>query len=91
MSRITRSYWRLMTPPQHLFFFSKPTLTQMLERLGFEVVTCSHPWKISPMSLLVFQLLRVLGLPNRAVPRFGNLGIPINLFDALRLVARRAD
>ena len=91
VSRVTRSSWRLMTPPQHLFFFSKPTLTQMLGRLGFEVIKCSHPWKIVPLSLLVFQLLRVVGLPNRAVPRLGNLGIPVNLFDALRLVARRAE
>jgi SAM-dependent methyltransferase len=90
-SRITRSAWRLMTPPQHLFFFSKPTLVRMLGRLGFEVIECSHPWKLVPLSLVVFQLFRMLGLPKRAEPWLGNLGIPVNLFDALRVVARRAE
>ena len=76
---------------KHLYFFSKPTLTRMLGRVGFEVIECSHPWKIVPLDLMVFQLLRVFGLPNRALPRLGNLGIPINLFDAFRLVARRVE
>lgn len=91
VSRVTRSAWRLMTPPQHLFFFSKQTLAQMLGRLGFEVVESSHPWKVVPLSLLAFQMQRMFGLPNPAAPRLGSLGIPVNLFDALRLVARRAE
>lgn len=91
LSRSMSSGWRLMTPPQHLFFFSKATLTQMLARLGFEVLECGYFWKIVPVSLLLFQILRVFGHPKRPGTRFGNLGVPVNLFDAFRLVARRAE
>src|SRR4029453_13556318 len=37
-ARIMGRHWRLMTPPQHLFFFSPTTIKLLLSRLGFEVV-----------------------------------------------------
>jgi hypothetical protein len=49
-------YWRLMTPPQHLFFISRGSITKLLERAGFEVLDFVHPWKLVPLGLTAYQL-----------------------------------
>jgi 2-polyprenyl-3-methyl-5-hydroxy-6-metoxy-1,4-benzoquinol methylase len=88
-SRIMRTHWRLMTPPQHTFFFSPRTMSAMLTRLGFDVIECRKPWKMVPAGLVLYQLGRILGM--RKLPRLNSVhvGLPINLFDAFRMVAVR--
>lgn len=90
LSRLTGPRWRLMTPPQHLFFFDPKSITHMLERLGFRVVEVSHPWKTVPLSLIVYQLARYAKL-TRLAKRVSTLpgGLPVNLFDAMRVIAVR--
>ncbi len=87
LSRVMRSYWRLMTPPQHLFFFSKRTLAAVLERAGFRIVQFARPAKLVPVSLILFQLARIVGLKPRAVSWMNTTALPVNLFDAMRVVA----
>jgi len=89
LARAMGRRWRLMTPPQHLWFFSPKTVTALLERHGFRVHTVEHPWKLVPLALVAYQATRYLGgqaLVRRFVPR-GRL--PINLFDAMRVIAER--
>lgn len=89
-ARLSGSSWRLMTPPQHLWFFSPETVTRLLERTGFRTLRVTHPWKVVPLSLIAFQGLRLLGLGNRSwMPRLPG-GVPVNLFDAMRVVAEAA-
>ncbi len=87
LSRLTGPAWRLLTPPQHLFYFTETSLTALLARCGFSVERCTRPWKRVPLSLLLFQLGRMLRLRPKVVPILNRLSIPINLFDAMRLVA----
>jgi 2-polyprenyl-3-methyl-5-hydroxy-6-metoxy-1,4-benzoquinol methylase len=89
LSRIMGKNWRLMTPPQHTFFFSPRTMSAMLARVGFEIVECRKPWKSVPFDLTLYQLGRILGM--RKPPRLGSLrfGLPVNLFDAFRMIAVR--
>lgn len=87
-ARLTGRKWRLMTPPQHLFYFTRDTLTTMLDRAGFEVLEFSHPWKLVPLGLILYQLsprLKSLLGPIARLP----IGLYVNLFDAMFLVARR--
>ena len=64
-------------------------MTAMLKRLGFEVVEYRKPWKTVPFGLIIYQLGRILGM-SRPVRLSGlRFGIPVNLFDAFRLVAIR--
>ena len=84
--------WRLMTPPQHLWFFTRRSFEETARRLGLELVDYQHPWKRVPVSLIVFQLCRLIGLGKVKVPfsrALGGAGIPINLFDAMRVVLRK--
>lgn len=86
-ARITGRRWRLMTPPQHLWFFSPHALGLLLERSGFRLAEVEHPWKRVPLSLIAYQGLRLLGLA--APTALGRIpgSVPLNLFDAMRVIA----
>ena len=80
--------WRLMTPPQHLWFFTPESMKRLAGALGLTLESLDHPWKVVPLSLIAFQLRRMLGL--RASAHAANrLGLPVNLFDAMRIVFRK--
>ena len=89
LARIAGPRWRLMTPPQHLWFFTVPSIAGLAARLGMRVAALDHPWKIVPASLISFQLGRMLGFKPAGAARGGRLGVPVNLFDAMRIVLRR--
>jgi 2-polyprenyl-3-methyl-5-hydroxy-6-metoxy-1,4-benzoquinol methylase len=81
--------WRLMTPPQHLWFFTVESFRRWAPRFGMQVRGVDHPWKLVPLSLIVFQLGRMAG--RQVAPSLVNrIGIPVNLFDAMRVVLQRA-
>lgn len=91
LARAMGKRWRLMTPPQHLWFFSPATLGALLARHGFAVERVEHPWKRVPLALIAYQAARYAGPAIqdrlRRLPIRG--GIPINLFDAMRVTAVR--
>jgi SAM-dependent methyltransferase len=90
LARAMGRRWRLMTPPQHLWFFSRRTLGALLARTGFRVESITHPWKWVPTALIAYQATRYLG-GQELVKRFPPPGrVPMNLFDAMRVVAIRA-
>jgi SAM-dependent methyltransferase len=88
-ARIMGRRWRLMTPPQHLFFFSKATLGSLLGRAGFQPVVWTHPWKIVPVGLAAYQAARRLGWRVSIGEPWYRLGMPLNFFDALRVIATK--
>lgn len=92
LSRLTASRWRLMTPPQHLFFFTPKSIREMLSSTGFRVTKIEYPWKWVPLSLVAYQMARTARVPQRmaldAVKSI-NLSVPLNLFDAMRVWATK--
>jgi SAM-dependent methyltransferase len=89
LARLMGKRWRLMTPPQHLWFFTRESMRRMAAGLGLTVEHMDSPWKIVPLSLVLFQFQRIAGRPARAFPAASSLGVPINLFDAMRIVLRK--
>jgi SAM-dependent methyltransferase len=89
IARLAGEKWRLMTPPQHLWFFTQESMRRLAASLGLEVAAYDHPWKIVPLSLIVFQCQRMLGLSPTRQPKGSGIGIPVNLFDAMRVVLRK--
>jgi 2-polyprenyl-3-methyl-5-hydroxy-6-metoxy-1,4-benzoquinol methylase len=87
LARLTGPKWRLMTPPQHLSFFTAQAMRRMLEATGFRVLSLNHPWKRVPLSLIAFQLQRLAGREPRPMPMLDSLALPVNLWDAMRVVA----
>jgi hypothetical protein len=89
LARAMGKRWRLMTPPQHLWFFSPATLGALLARHGFAVERVEHPWKRVPIALIAYQAARYLG-GQALVERLPLRGaVPVNLFDAMRVTAVR--
>jgi SAM-dependent methyltransferase len=89
-ARLARARWRLMTPPQHLWFFTQESMRRLSTGLGLAVEHVDHPWKTVPVSLIIFQLRRMLGLQGEAITTASRVGVPVNLFDAMRVVLRKA-
>jgi len=85
-AKIFRKHWRLMTPPQHLFFFSKKTITELLESAGFRVTEIKSPWKFVSFGLIFYQIFNRLGLKIK-FNFLNGVGIYLNLFDAIRVTA----
>ena len=93
LARVMGGAWRLLTPPQHLYFFSVRTLTKLLARCGLVVVDVTHPAKLVPVGLALFQLARYAGPlapPLQSMARRSpRIALPVNLLDAVRVVATR--
>lgn len=89
IARLMGARWRLMTPPQHLWFFTPESLRRMADSLGFSIVHFDRPMKIVPLSLIFFQVRRMLGLSHGPTASAGRVGLPLNLFDAMRVVLRK--
>jgi hypothetical protein len=58
-------------------------------RLGLTAVRVDHPWKLVPLSLILFQLKRMLRMRSASASGLGRIGMPVNLFDAMRVVLRK--
>jgi SAM-dependent methyltransferase len=89
VARLAGAKWRLMTPPQHLWFFTRESVRLMSAPLGLSMIRADHPWKTVPVSLIVFQLRRILGLRSAGIATSSRIGLPVNLFDAMRIVLRK--
>jgi SAM-dependent methyltransferase len=90
-ARIAGQHWRLMTPPQHLWYFSPESIRRLARSLGLEVEAIDHPWKLVPLSLITYQLRRMLGSGRPRASGGSRIGIPVNMFDAMRCVLRKRD
>lgn len=87
-ARLFGKRWRLMTPPQHTFFFSRHTLQMIFEKMNYTLEVVRRPWKVVPLSLAFYQLGSRLGFRLRALEKL-NVFVPVNLGDTVLVVARK--
>ena len=91
-ARLAGRSWRLMTPPQHLWFFTPESIRRLSHSLGLELEAYDHPWKVVPLALIEFQMRRLLGASRGRLTTLANrIGLPVNLFDAMRCVLRNPE
>ena len=88
-ARVMKKKWRLMTPPQHTYFFSKKTLTGLFRKFNYEIVKMDRPWKFVPLGLAFYQLGCRLGTRIKWLEKLSNVGVYLNLFDTVRIVAKK--
>ena len=89
IARVLKKHWRLITPPQHLFYFSRRTMTSLLEKIGFRVIYCARPWKSVPLGLATYQFGNRMGLRLSMLESLNWLAVPVNLFDTIHVIARK--
>jgi SAM-dependent methyltransferase len=89
-ARMMGRHWRLMTPPQHLWFFTPKSIAGLAKRSRLSVEKVSYPWKVVPLALIIYQLKRMFRGAGGGIPAtFNAIGLPVNLFDAMRVVLRK--
>ena len=89
VAKLSGPKWRLMTPPQHLWYFTPESMRRMSDGLGLSIDRLDHPWKTVPASLILFQLRRMFGIRGAPVTVGSSIAVPVNLFDAMRIVLRK--
>lgn len=89
VARFSGPKWRLMTPPQHLWYFTPESMRRLAAGLGLSIERLDHPWKTVPASLILFQLRRMFGARGAPVTVGNSIAVPVNLFDAMRIVLRK--
>ncbi len=87
--------WHLIVPPEHIHLFGRRSAVRLLDTCGFDplaVTTIGKTFTIQYIFQTLGHWLKV-GLFERAANRLqgttaGNLGIPINLYDNMFVIAR---
>jgi SAM-dependent methyltransferase len=97
LARLLRAHWHLVVPPEHLYYFTKQSMTVLLESLGFDTISITHPGKRFTLRYFFATVARwcpVPPLPWLAdyFARHAHLGdrsIPFNTYDNLFVVAHK--
>jgi SAM-dependent methyltransferase len=89
-ARLSRSRWHLLTPRHHNFFFSARTLARLLERCGFDVIWSGHPGARYSLAHLAYKAAPAALAKRISGSRVGRVSLPVNLFDIVTVVARKA-
>lgn len=98
LSKILKSKWHLVVPPEHIFYFSPKNLSQFLEKNGFTVLysgnigkrfTLKYIFKI----LYKWQKLSIWNYLSNFFSKgwFSKLYIPINLHDNFFMIIKKND
>lgn len=93
-ARLQQGRWRLIHPPTHLHYFTRPSLTRLLDRCGFSVVNVEYCGVYRSVGGMLHNLVARGGQRPRAgawlrslVP--AGLDMYMNLHDIMYIVAER--
>lgn len=95
-ARFRGEHWRLIHPPTHLHYFTRNSISVLLQRLGLQVIRVSYPPFWRSTEAIAQKLLQ----PGRSVAGSAAYGImkatgvtkltfPLNLFDLMTVIARK--
>ena len=90
MAKLSGKRWHLYTPPEHLYYFSKKTLENLLTKTGFFIKEINYEWSYFSMAFLFDRLYHMILLSKKYVNKIGMLNkiwLPFNLFDIITVYA----
>ena len=94
LPRLQGPNWRMIHPPTHLHYFSRSTLSLMLESCGFKVCQVTYPSICRSVRLIFYSLLILRKKPSlisqslyRFIPE--SLSLSMNTFDVMFMIATR--
>lgn len=88
LAKMMKKRWRLMTPPQHLYFFSRKTLSKLLVNNGFRIISINIPSKIIPLGLAIYQFTARIGLKIKKLGKIKS-AVKVNLYDVVKIIAQK--
>lgn len=92
--RFQKAKWRMIHPPSHLQYFSKRTLSLLLEKNGFEIKSVTYPPVYRSVRLIWYSLFMLRKKHPRIIETLYNLipskmNIAINTYDIMFLIAEK--
>jgi SAM-dependent methyltransferase len=96
LARARGRKWRMIHPPTHLHYFSRPTLTRLLAAHGFRVVEIHSVSTARSLRQILYSIL-VLRMGKRALFETVQKVVPptwgfsLNTFDIMQAVAEKGD
>ncbi len=92
--KFQKEKWRMIHPPSHLHYFSRKTLSNLLEKYGFEITKCTYPPVHRSIRLIFYSLFMLRKNPSKFIKKLYTLipiktSIPINTFDIMFMVAQK--
>ena len=74
-AKIRGRKWRQIHPPTHLHYFSRDTLTKLLERKGFKVEDISYPGNIISVNTALYTIFCLKSNHSKVYNFFKKIGI----------------
>lgn len=98
VARVSGTRWHLFNVPQHLSFFSKETITRLLERQGFRVLCIDHSGSFYTIGYLSYRMRtcyqwRLWQAVDTLVHRLAlkDVEVYVNLGDVMTVCAEKAE
>lgn len=83
-SRLSGKRWRMFVPPLHIYYYSRTTITYLLEKYGFKILAIHSDSKYQNFnSILKYQF----GFNKRSMPQ---IPIKVNAGDIMQVIARKS-
>ena len=88
LPRVQKRKWRLITPPTHLYYFSKKSLAKLLETRGFKVVEFRYVTFHRTLGQTIYRLSRNSHVSHLLKP-LSKLSYPLQTYDLMFVVAKK--
>lgn len=94
LPRIQKQKWRMIHPPTHLHYFSRKTLTLLLEKNGFQIKKIMYKPVYRSIKQIFYSLFLLKGSNSWFLTQIfnqipGNWFFPINSYDIMYCIAVR--
>ncbi|HEY4503933.1 MAG TPA: glycosyltransferase [Candidatus Paceibacterota bacterium] len=95
-ARLLGKRWHLIVPPEHLYYFNRQVLTNLLDKEGFDIITSTTIGKSFTVEYIFLTLGKWLKVKMffkitsflKRHPALGHISLPINLRDNMFIIAR---
>lgn len=92
--KLKKEKWRMIHPPSHLHYFSKKTISRLLQKNGFNIINVSYPSVNRSIHLIFYSLFILRKKPSVFIQKIYNYipkswSIPLNTFDIMFVIAEK--
>jgi len=94
LPRLQKEKWRMIHPPSHLHYFSRETLSRLLQRFGLKVVRVDYPGTARSQKQIYYSLFLLNKKQNRFKEFFyrripDEASISLNTYDIMLMVGEK--
>jgi len=83
IARFSGAKWRMIVPPLHVYYYSRVTITRLLEQYGFKILSIRNESKYQNLNS-IFKVQ--FGIDKKYVPQ---IPVKVNLGDIMQVIAQK--